>query len=137
MQRRARFVVAGFLMLAAIGVLVGFGLRSTGMRHFTPDQLIAHNQPVHGGVQVDGFVVAGSTVQMDDLKFAFQVADKDEQAKVQVIYTGIKPDSFKEGEGVVIEGTYDYQNRRIHATKLMTKCPSKYEAKETEGTTRS
>ena len=74
--------------------------------------------------------MTGTTVEMENMQLAFQVADREELSKVDVLYTGIKPDSFKEGEGVVVEGTYDHQNRKINATKLMTKCPSKYEAKD-------
>ncbi len=132
MQRQFRFLVAGLFMLVAIGVLVAVGIRSTGMRHFTPDQLVAYDEPIHGGIQVDGFVVVGSTIEMGNLKLRFQVTDQEQNAKVSVIYTGIKPDSFKEGEGVVVEGTYDRAKREIQATKLMTKCPSKYEAEPSD-----
>lgn len=137
MRRQSRFVIAGALLLAAIGVLVAFGVRSTGLRHFTPDQLAAQAGPIQGGIQLDGVVVPGSTVKLTDLKFAFQMTDPEGRAKIDVVYTGIKPDTFKEGEGVVVEGTYDHQTRKVLATKLMTKCPSKYEAKADEETSKS
>jgi cytochrome c-type biogenesis protein CcmE len=52
----------------------------------------------------------------------------DGKEEVAVLYAGLMPDAFADGREVVVEGTY-YQDRRIlEASKLVTKCPSKYEA---------
>jgi len=47
---------------------------------------------------------------------------------IGVVYQGLMPDAFGEGREVVVEGTFDTKARTLHATKLVTKCPSKYEA---------
>ena len=47
---------------------------------------------------------------------------------IDVVYrAGLKPDSFEEGQGVVVDGRYNASTGTIHASKLVTKCPSKYE----------
>jgi len=38
------------------------------------------------------------------------------------------PDAFGDGREVVVEGTYHQDRRVLEASKLVTKCPSKYEA---------
>ena len=45
------------------------------------------------------------------------------------ISTGIKPDMFADGRDVIVEGRYT--GDVLHATQVLTSCPSKYEAKTT------
>ena len=49
-----------------------------------------------------------------------------EQGLVKVIYQGIKPDMFATGRDVIIDGNFN--SGTLEATKLLTQCPSKYEA---------
>ncbi|MBM3214806.1 cytochrome c maturation protein CcmE [Candidatus Poribacteria bacterium] len=129
-----KFVLAGALLTigaAAFGVAT-FTKQGASLTHFTPDQLVSAEKHVLSkrGIQVDGFVAEG-TEQFDPAgpELRFKVRDEGKTAFVNVIYReGLKPDSFQEGQGVVVEGTYDPGTNTIQASKLMTKCPSKYEA---------
>ena len=47
---------------------------------------------------------------------------------IPVVYQGIIPDTFKDDSEVVVEGAYDSSEELFHATVLLAKCPSKYEA---------
>jgi cytochrome c-type biogenesis protein CcmE len=52
----------------------------------------------------------------------------DGKQAIGVQYDGLKPDAFADGRDVVVEGTFRHSDRTLIASKLVTKCPSKYEA---------
>ncbi len=144
-RKRTKIIIASLILAAAMTSLVVVGVKDTSMRHFTPDALIAHAQEVHNkSIQVDGLIAEGST-QWDPTQFqlTFAVRDRDGKASVNVIYANrLRPDNFKDGGNVFVQGKYNAAENRIVASKLQTKCASKYEAAEgmtaqTGGTNRS
>ena len=132
-RRRLKIVGAGAIIASALVFLVVAGVKNTSMRHFTPDALIAHAQEVDNmGIQVDGLISEGTT-QWDPTKFqlTFAVRDRESKAEVNVLYANrIKPDNFKDGGNVFVQGKYNAAENLIVASKLQTKCASKYEAVE-------
>lgn len=107
--------------------------RSTSIRHFTPASLVedgskADNQKI----QVDGLIAEGSSEwDAANFKLTFAVRDRETAATVNVIYENqLKPDNFKDGGSVFVEGKYDATQNLVVATKLMTKCASKYDGAE-------
>jgi cytochrome c-type biogenesis protein CcmE len=141
--RVLKFVVAGALLTAGVGALMFSTLKNpeSSLTRFTPDQLLAADPAEVGqrGVQVDGFVAEGTErYDMNAKELRFQVRDTAKTAFVNVVYReGLKPDTFAEGQGVVVSGRYEAVANIIEADKLMTKCPSKYEAEPTTGATAS
>ena len=83
------------------------------------------------GERVHGFVVEGSIFKnLSDGYVDFVVHDEGE-ARLPVRYEGIDiPDLFKDGAEVVVEGRMS--ETAFMATKIMAKCPSKYEAEEAD-----
>ncbi len=65
-----------------------------------------------------------------ELKFSIEDPGSNPSMKrpgtVPVIYNGIKPDMFAAGRDVIIDG--DFSGGTLTANKLLTQCPSKYEA---------
>jgi cytochrome c-type biogenesis protein CcmE len=126
-----------------IGVIIGIGIMvtvmtllviavgiKTSMPHLTPEQLATYEAELNSGVRVDGFVVENSIeYDINQIKLAFAIRGIDSKVTVNVIANTLKPDSFGEGKGVIVEGIYDQAKNLIIASRLMTKCPSKYEAK--------
>ena len=103
------------------------------MRHFTPDVLVADASNADDQlVQVDGLIAEGSsTWDAANFKLTFAVRDRETEATVNVIYEDrLKPDNFKDGGSVFVEGRYHADQNLVVATKLMTKCASKYEGAE-------
>jgi len=101
--RRAVWIVSG---LAAIGVAAGLVLnafQSNIVFFLTPTQVAANEAPRDRPFRIGGLVEAGSVVrEKDALTVRFKVTDT---AKViSVVYTGILPDLFREGKGVVAQG---------------------------------
>ena len=132
-HKKIKFIVGSVLIVGAIGFLITSGISSTSKFYYTVDELVASNHMSPGtGLKVKGNVVQGSIARNpeDVLNVAFSIEFKD--AKLPVVYQGVTPDMFKDGNEVVVEGTVDRQGV-FHASTLMTSCPSKYEAEKEAG----
>lgn len=129
-RKRVKIIAASALLLTAMAFLVIAGIRSTSVRHFTPAGLVAAAKTLNNQrVQVDGLILQGSS-SWDAANFAltFAVRDREGSESVNVLYANrLKPDNFVDGGSVFVEGRYDAAQNLIVATKLMTKCASKYE----------
>ena len=135
MQRQKRFkvIAASVILLSGMAFLVIAMTRSTSIRHFTPASLVVDGSEVNDQrVQIDGLIAEGSAKwDAADFKLTFAVRDRETAATVNVIYQNqLKPDNFKDGGSVFVEGKYDATQNLVVATKLMTKCASKYEGAE-------
>ena len=83
--------------------------------------------PADGGFRLDGRVAVGRIVYDQTVpQRAFPMSDG--PAVGGVGYPGRLPAAFGVGREVVVEGTYIPARRTRHAAKLVTTCPSKYEA---------
>ena len=132
-QSRLKIVAASAFLLGGMAFLMIAMTKSTSMRHFTPAALVADASSADDQlVQVDGLIAEGSS-QWDavNFKLTFAVRDRETEAKVNVLYEDrLKPDNFKDGGSVFVEGRYHAAQNLVIATKLMTKCASKYEGAE-------
>jgi cytochrome c-type biogenesis protein CcmE len=101
--RRALWIVGG---LAALGVAAGLVLnafQSNLVFFLTPTQVAANEAPRDRPFRIGGLVEAGSVVrEKDALTVRFNVTDT--AKAIPVVYTGILPDLFREGKGVVAQG---------------------------------
>ncbi len=89
------------LSIAAILVLNAF--QSNLVFFFSPTQVMANEAPVGKSFRIGGLVEMGSIQREDDsIRVRFAVTDTSEV--IPVVYTGILPDLFKEGKGVVAQG---------------------------------
>ena len=87
---------------AAIGLAV-YALRGNINLFYPPAAVAAGEAPVDTRIRVGGMVLDGSVQRADDsLAVRFTVTDY--RANVDVVYEGILPDLFAEGEGVVASG---------------------------------
>ena len=102
--RRKRLAIAAgvLLALAAATALVLNAFRSNLVFFFTPTQVAAGEAPQQRPFRLGGLVRAGS-VQREGVQIRFVVTDT--QREVPVTYNGLLPDLFKEGKGVVAQGT--------------------------------
>lgn len=127
-----RFLTGGLLIVAAIGWLMYVGIRETSAYYLTIEEFLPQREAYAGeGLRVAGRVRAG-TIEYDPktlhLRFEIGAFEGDGTIgdAVPVAFTGIKPDMFAEGRDVIVEGRY--VDGGLHADKVMTSCPSKYEA---------
>ena len=131
--RRLKVLAASIIILTAMVLLVVAGIRKTSVMHFSPADLIANAETADDqNIQVDGVISEGSsTWDAANFKLTFAVREREGTETVNVIYENrLKPDNFNDGGSVFVEGRYDAENNRVVATKLQTKCASKYEGAE-------
>ena len=129
MGNSTRLIVMSLVVIAAVGYLVLTGVKQTGMQYMTVTELAGLDRaPEAEGFRLDGTVAPGSVVyDQREPKLQFKMTDGKEN--ISVVYEGLMPDAFADGREVVVEGSYRHAERAIYASKLVTKCPSKYEAK--------
>ena len=102
-QKRMIFVALGIVGVGAAAMLAVSALRSNIAYFFSPSQVIANEAPADALFRLGGLVVDGSLARQEDgLTVNFDVTDNAET--VTVSYTGILPDLFGEGQGVVTKG---------------------------------
>ena len=78
-------------------------------------------------VEVQGVWMKNKESKFENNKFTFYMKDKD-STEMKVIYDGAKPNNFEVAEGVVVKGKV--KDDVFVASEILTKCPSKYEAKD-------
>ena len=103
--RRQRMVLVG-LFVAGVAVAVGLALRAFQenlLYFYTPTQAIAGEAPDGKKIRLGGMVQKGSVRrEPGDLEIRFDVSDNEKT--MTVAYSGVLPDLFKEGKGVVASG---------------------------------
>ncbi len=124
--RKQRLIVVLCIIVfssAAVG-LITYAMRGNINLFFSPAQVVAGEAPVGQPLRVGGMVVEGSVQRSDDsLAVRFQVTDY--QAVVDVVYDGILPDLFDEGQGAVAAGVLDQQGV-LQATEVLAKHDENY-----------
>ena len=102
--RRLGWIVGGLAALGIAAALVLNAFQSNLVFFFTPTQVAAREAPQGRPFRVGGLVEAGSLArEPNSLTVRFRVTDTAQT--IPVTYTGLLPDLFKEGKGVVAQGT--------------------------------
>jgi cytochrome c-type biogenesis protein CcmE len=106
--RRQRLILI-ILMVVGIGSAVGFALKSFNenlMYFFSTTDVLAGKAPKDALFRLGGMVVKGSVQRPGDgLTVHFNLTDFSKEVAVE--YTGILPDLFREGQGIVANGKLD------------------------------
>jgi cytochrome c-type biogenesis protein CcmE len=102
-HKKLSLIASSVSALGVASVLVLNEFQSNLVFFFSPTQVANNEAPVGKSFRIGGLVEEGSVKrQADGVTVNFQVTDT---AKViPVVYTGILPDLFKEGKGVVAQG---------------------------------
>jgi cytochrome c-type biogenesis protein CcmE len=124
--KRKRVIFAVIVVTLALGILVYMGMSQFTTYYLTVSEFLGDGASLNGKqVRVTGQVVPES-VKWDTGNVTLNFTIADGNASLPVVYKGVVPDAFKAGQDVVVEGKYDPQGMFL-ASKLITKCPSKYE----------
>ncbi|MCU0241170.1 MAG: cytochrome c maturation protein CcmE [Vicinamibacteria bacterium] len=130
----------------AIAVTVYLGITIGGMGrniiyYYGPQQLKAAGRKAVGAqIRLGGQVAPGSIVKRGGAALEFDVVDR--RAKVHVVATGVPPQMFREGIGVVVEGTLTEQgyfrgNRLLVSHGNAYRAPDDHEQADPESLIRS
>ena len=142
-QRDKRFIFGPLILIGAFAFLLAGGMKSGTLRAIPVGELRASQEVSQSHIgqrlRVVGFVgkepvrrvVEGSTPSGGGAGSTqyFSVHDKDKIIAVE--YRDMLPDTFKAGSPVQVDGVY-YADGKLRADKVLTKCPSKYQAEEVE-----
>lgn len=124
--RRQRLLLVLFVVLfssAAIGLMV-YALSGNINLFYPPAEVAAGKAPTGQQIRVGGMVVEGSVQRSDNsLEVRFEVTDY--QAAVPVVYTGILPDLFDEGQGAVAAGVLN-ESGVLQASEVLAKHDENY-----------
>ena len=117
-------MIAGALaVLAVAAALVLNAMRSSIMFFTTPGKIAEQHIAPGTKFRLGGLVETGSLVRGDQLKVRFEVTDGN--AKLPVTFQGILPDLFREGQGVISEGSLDTSGV-FHADTVLAKHDETY-----------
>jgi len=125
-KRKQRLLLVG-LMLAGVGTAVAFGINAFNdslMLFHSPSDVAAGNVEAGKPFRIGGMVVEGSVQRnQEDLQVSFSLTDHSQT--VPVTFTGILPDLFSEGQGIVALGAIDTSGQ-FSATKVLAKHDENY-----------
>jgi cytochrome c-type biogenesis protein CcmE len=124
-RRKRLWVVLGILAgVAASVTLAVLASRENIMFYYDPSQIAAGQAPTLKRFRVGGMVVKGSVARKSgDLKVRFVLSDFAHEVPVE--YTGVLPDLFREGQGVIAHGTMG-ANGAFVADEVLAKHDEKY-----------
>lgn len=124
-RKQKLFVILGLVVLAAIAVgLTLYALRTNINLFFSPVQIAQGDAPIERQIRAGGMVKEGSVSRdPESLDVEFTVTDYVDD--LQVIYSGILPDLFREGQGVVVVGELQADGR-LYADKVLARHDENY-----------
>jgi cytochrome c-type biogenesis protein CcmE len=123
-HQRMIAIAAGVALIAIAAALVLNAFQGNVVFFFSPSQVAAKEAPLEKTFRVGGMVEKGSLKrQADGLTVQFVVTDT--AKSIPVVYTGILPDLFKEGKGVVAQGRLG-PNGEFRATEVLAKHDENY-----------
>ncbi len=123
-HKRIAVITAGLAALGIAAALVLNAFQSNLVFFFSPTQVLANEAPHGKAFRIGGMVETGSVKRENDgLTVRFRVTDTAQT--IPVTYTGILPDLFKEGKGVVAQGKLS-PGGEFQATEVLAKHDENY-----------
>ena len=126
-KSRMRVVLLVLAGLCITSLLALNAFRSNLMYFLTPAEVVAGDYPEQGMYRLGGMVVEGSVRRLENgITVEFDLTDYEQTVTVR--YTGILPDLFREGQGIVAHGKLD--NQLFTAEEVLAKHDESYMAPE-------
>ena len=122
-KQRIFFLGCSMLLLAASVALIAIALEDTITFFYTPTELLEKNVDAGESVRIGGMVVEGSVDLDPDGTIFFLVTDFSNT--IPVVFKGIPPDLFAEGQGVIAEGVLNVQGA-VDAVRILAKHDENY-----------
>ena len=121
-KRRIQIIIILITSLAISSILIGYGLRD-GISYFKSPTDLANNPPSSTKlIRIGGLVEVGSLLIDSNGSINFKVTDGNES--ISVSYSGILPDLFSEGQGMVGKGYF--KSNLFVAKEILAKHDEKY-----------
>ncbi|WP_341712913.1 cytochrome c maturation protein CcmE [Erythrobacter sp.] len=131
-HQRLVLVTLALVAIIGAGLLAVYALRNQASYFYLPEQMLADPPQPGQAVRLGGMVEKGSLkTDPDGVTMHFMVTGKDD-SRVPVRFSGIAPDLFVEGSGVVAEGKLGADGTFV-ADNLLAKHDENYVPRELEG----
>jgi cytochrome c-type biogenesis protein CcmE len=127
-----KFLVGAGVIVASVVLLIAQGVKATGVYFLTPSELAAKTTAdptfYDVGLKISAKVVPGS-IRRDDGNHQVDFQVSDGVQSYPVTYRGLVPDTFTDANDieVIVEGRLG-RDGVFHATEVLAKCGSRYEA---------
>ena len=122
--KRGLAIVTGLAVLGIASALVLNAFQSNMVFFFSPTQVVAKEAPQERNFRIGGLVEQGS-IQRDEKTLTVNFIVTDLAQKIPVVYTGLLPDLFREGKGVVAQGKLG-PDGVFHAEQVLAKHDENY-----------
>ena len=122
-HKRFALIIGALAVLGTAAALVLNAFEENLVFFFTPTQVASGEAPKNRAFRIGGMVKDGS-VERDGVNVRFVVTDTVND--VPVSYTGILPDLFREGKGVVAQGKLDGNGTSFKASEVLAKHDENY-----------
>ena len=124
-RSRRKVLVLSIVFGVSVSTVLGLTAFEENLLYFySPTQIKSGDAPQDHSVRVGGLVVDGSVIRASDsLTVQFDLTDNEESMTVE--YTGILPDLFREGQGIVAMGRFNSTGRFV-ADEVLAKHDEEY-----------
>ena len=121
-RRRAYLLLTAMICLSAVTALTLAAFQDTIVFFYSPSDLATRPQVSGQRIRVGGLVVAGS-IERQGPRIRFQLTDQ--QQNLTIAYTGLLPDLFREGQGIVAQGRLS-EGGIFQAEEILAKHDERY-----------
>ena len=110
-------------MILGAALLILYNARENISYFYTPSEIRFEKIDFNENIRMGGFIEKESLTKLSSSLFNFRITDN--KNSINVIYSGILPDLFREGQGAVIEGFFK-NNETFNATSVFAKHDENY-----------
>ena len=127
-QKRLAIIGGGVGVIGLAVILVLFALQDQIVYFHSPTDVVEKQVAPGDRIRLGGLVAEDSVIRGQGTDVEFAVTDTANTVKIS--YTGILPDLFREGQGVVVEGAFQPDNPLFIADSVLAKHDENYMPKE-------
>jgi cytochrome c-type biogenesis protein CcmE len=125
-QTAVRILVSAVVVVGAFSMLFFAMAQKDALFYKHVDEVMTSPDQWYGKhMQLHGFVDGTVMQRPNTLEYRFSI--KNGASMVPAMYTGVVPDTFKEGSEVVLKGELARDGFHVERDGIMAKCPSKYQ----------
>ena len=121
--QRLLLILVTLLMILGAVLLILYNARENISYFYTPSEIRIANIDLNENIRMGGFIEKDSLNKISSSSFNFRITDNNNS--INVVYNGILPDLFREGQGAVIEGFFK-NKETFNATSVFAKHDENY-----------
>ena len=121
--QRLLLILFSLVMILGAVLLILYNARENISYFYTPSEIRVANIDLNENIRMGGFIEKDSLNKISSSSFNFKITDNNNS--INVVYNGILPDLFREGQGAVIEGFFK-NKETFNATSVFAKHDENY-----------